>query len=169
MRRVLTSCPHIDNIKIEAEIEIKNQKLYLQFSLLGSTDIYTFESFKAIKRADNLWEKSCFELFIANRISNAYWEINISSTGEWNLYQFDAYKQGMREIELTTQPLIQTQQDQDSFTISFELDIAELNLSDSLNINLATILLTKENSRTFWTINPVEKPDFHNQNGFINF
>lgn len=43
---------------------------------------------------DFLWEKHCYELFLAfdNQPNSPYLEINFAPTGEFNLYHFDSYR-----------------------------------------------------------------------------
>jgi hypothetical protein len=57
------------------------------------------------QRLDRLWEHTCFEAFLARKSSDStllleeYWELNISPSRDWNLYHFDAYRQGQRPEE----------------------------------------------------------------------
>lgn len=53
----------------------------------------------ARRRRDELWRHTCLELFAAPPGSAAYLEFNLAPTGDWNLYRFDAYREGMRPME----------------------------------------------------------------------
>ena len=47
--------------------------------------------------SSNLWDHTCFELFLGARGESRYFEVNVSPTGEWQCYCFDDERQGMRE------------------------------------------------------------------------
>lgn len=51
-------------------------------------------------RADGLWHHTCFELFLRND-EGGYLEFNFSPSGQWAAYQFDGYRSGMRELQVT--------------------------------------------------------------------
>jgi hypothetical protein len=42
------------------------------------------------RRADNLWQTTCFELFLKPAEGASYLEFNFSPSGEWAAYAFDA-------------------------------------------------------------------------------
>lgn len=52
-------------------------------------------------RRDGLWNSTCFELFVLDPAGGAYLEFNFSPSGEWAAYQFDGYRAGMRDLEVT--------------------------------------------------------------------
>jgi hypothetical protein len=47
-------------------------------------------------RTDKLWLDTVFEVFGRFGDSLAYWETNLSPSGAWNAYEFDAYRAGMQ-------------------------------------------------------------------------
>jgi hypothetical protein len=48
-------------------------------------------------RADGLWQRTCFELFLREPGSEAYVELNLSPSEEWAAYDFSGYRAGMAE------------------------------------------------------------------------
>ena len=54
-------------------------------------------------RFDNLWKTTCFEIFWSHD-GTSYREFNLSPTRRWACYDFDAFREGMRdapaEVEL---------------------------------------------------------------------
>lgn len=46
-----------------------------------------------LRREHNLWKTTCFEAFFARAGEAAYWELNVSASGGWNLYRFSAYRE----------------------------------------------------------------------------
>src|SRR5690349_14172779 len=48
-------------------------------------------------RADELWQTTCFELFLKPAGGSGYVELNLSPSERWNAYDFEAYRWGMDE------------------------------------------------------------------------
>ena len=55
-------------------------------------------------RFDNLWKTTCFEIFWSHD-GTSYREFNLSPSSRWACYDFDAFREGMRdapaEVEIT--------------------------------------------------------------------
>lgn len=49
-------------------------------------------------RADGLWQRTCFELFLRRPGESGYCEFNFSPSGEWAAYRFDDYRDGMEQL-----------------------------------------------------------------------
>ena len=61
------------------------------------------------RRADGLWQHTCFEAFIAPQGAAGYYEFNFSPTLDWAAYQFTDYRDGMAPAQLTQAPASLTQ------------------------------------------------------------
>ena len=66
-------------------------------SLLGDLSLFQLTGGPQSCRADGLWRRTCFEMFMHSG-NGAYTEANVTSAGAWNLYRFDSYRAGMREL-----------------------------------------------------------------------
>ena len=55
-------------------------------------------------RADELWQTTCFELFLKPEGGQAYLEINLSPSERWNAYDFAAYRSEMAERPFPREP-----------------------------------------------------------------
>lgn len=62
----------------------------------------------APSRADGLWHRTCFEVFLMDPTNGSYIEFNLSPSGQWAAYRFDRYRTGMRELDLARSPQIFT-------------------------------------------------------------
>ena len=63
--------------------------LHLDYVLKADLrDINLPKSLENAGRADNLWEHTCFEAFIALENSPAYLEVNLSPSGQWTSIRF---------------------------------------------------------------------------------
>lgn len=59
-------------------------------------------------RADGLWRRSCFELFLRPADGAFYFEFNFSPSGEWAAYRFDGYRAGMTALDVAPPRVIST-------------------------------------------------------------
>ena len=57
--------------------------LRLRYFLDGEIERIALPRRVASRRADRLWQHTCFEAFIARRDARAYCELNFSPSGEW--------------------------------------------------------------------------------------
>lgn len=164
----LRSSEIIDNISIHSTFEFSKNKLCLTFRINGELKEYIFPKQSKLKKANELWKATCFELFLADE-EERYYELNFSSSLVWNLYVLDAYRAEPKEFELEEEPNITIVQKDNEFHIVFELETKAINFEKFKYYNMATILLNKEKERTFWTINHLnDTPNFHNKESFFN-
>lgn len=49
------------------------------------------------ERMDNLWQTTCFEIFWQPLGGTYYREFNLSPSGRWAAYDFDSFREGMRD------------------------------------------------------------------------
>ncbi|MEJ2688438.1 MAG: DOMON-like domain-containing protein [Deltaproteobacteria bacterium] len=122
------------------------------------------------KRRHDLWRETCFELFFSPLETSAYHEVNLSPSGHWNLYFFDAYRRGMREegsncLKGRILPI------KDSLVVRMELDLSPLNLEGkALKAGLCAVLLFQaEKTPSYWALtHPGPRPDFHDQRAWLS-
>ena len=69
----------------------------LSYTLTGDINALVLPAKSEPGRADDLWQTTCFELFLRGE-GAAYREYNFSPSGEWAAYAFDSYREGRREI-----------------------------------------------------------------------
>jgi hypothetical protein len=115
------------------------------------------------KRADNLWRTTCFELFLKPKEGTFYLEFNFSPSGEWAAYAFDGPREGMRDADLPSPPIVSVIQTpwravETHVTLPLELPSGSARWS----LNLAAIVEEKGLGRSFWALeHPAGEPDFH--------
>ncbi|SFV50560.1 hypothetical protein MNB_SV-12-26 [hydrothermal vent metagenome] len=150
--------------EIYATIELQPSRLKIEYEIINNLSSYHFPKETKQQRANELWRDTCFELFIANHSSTEYYELNISPSTQWNAYHFKSYKEEMRETDVFSTPSIISHQLDKSYNLSFEMAFQEDIFVKKLSINLAVILLDKEEMRHFYAINRCkESPDFHDR------
>ena len=120
-------------------------------------------------RKESLWEQTCFELFVSPKGSSQYWEFNISPSGHWNVYRFNAYRENMRE-EIAFESLpFSTSCAHGCFSVSLEIEPARIVKADrQLAIAISAVIRAKDGGTSFWGLTHCgSKPDFHKRESFI--
>ena len=117
------------------------------------------------ERTDGLWEHSCFELFLLDPESGAYLEFNLSPSGQWAAYRFDAYREGRRDLDVA-RPRILTP-DRAQFALSMAAHLRGIGLDeDSIRIMLEMEMSLPE-ARSQFALNALlEDPDLGGDTGW---
>jgi len=119
-------------------------------------------------RQHGLWQGTCFEVFLGVKNAPGYWEVNLSPAGDWNVYRFAAYRQGMAgETAFTSLPC-SPEARPGSFSLALELDLAGiLRAGQPLEVGLAAVLQLTGGGLTYWALaHPGPRPDFHRRESF---
>jgi hypothetical protein len=112
-------------------------------------------------RTDDLWQTTCFELYLKPLGGEAYCELNLSPSERWNAYDFDGYRAGMRERPFPHEPEC-TIRLGSTFAI-FDAAIPLAGLPDQdCAMGLSAILEEQGGVKSYWALaHPEGKPDFH--------
>ena len=68
-----------------------------EFRLDGAIDAIRLPPAGPSVRTDDLWKTTCFEIFWQPIGGTYYREFNLSPSGRWAAYDFDAFREGMRD------------------------------------------------------------------------
>jgi hypothetical protein len=63
-------------------------------------------------RTDDLWQHTCFELFLFDPESGTYREFNFAPSGQWAAYSFDGYRSGRRPLDVEAPHILSTDSSQ---------------------------------------------------------
>lgn len=99
-----------------------------------------------------------------------YAEFNLSPSGEWAAYRFDAYRSGMRELEVAQAPTSEIRRDDGRLDVA--LRIAPVPESwgrtEALRIAASAVVEDAGGALAYWApAHPVGAPDFHHPAGFV--
>ena len=136
-----------------------------RFEVLGDLSKLEVPAVSAAKRTDGLWRATCFEVFLRGADATGYEEWNFAPSGEWAAYRFDAYREGMRPLELAREPIIHWHAD----ARRGELDVFITRAAPpvSLHLALSAVLRDRSGKIYYWALqHPPGKPDFHHAAGF---
>lgn len=158
-----------DGVTIRTTVERTERAITVSFLLQGNMDDIVLPAASEPKRRDNLWQATCFELFWGEEGKTNYWELNLAPTGAWNVYAFTDYRTGMRQEEQVAEPIITTARTPDTFSLTAELEIADLHAARApLRIGISTVIQHQDNRLSYWALaHPAEKPDFHAPQTFL--
>jgi len=161
-----------DSLKsVEVEVSRQGDAVILTYAVKFA-DSVIFPAFGQ-ERRDNLWQGTCFELFIRPE-SRGYVELNLAPLSAWNAYSFADWRMGRRGFQLDREPqMIDSRLDdrKERFPNRYELDV--LVSADILSLAPATASLTavieEEGGRiSYWALaHPPGTPNFHHADCFV--
>jgi hypothetical protein len=118
-------------------------------------------------RADELWKTTCFELFLKPLGGGAYCELNLSPSERWNAYDFDNYREGMRERPFPREPECALRQGS-SFAIFDAAIPRDAMPAGECAANFAAVIEEQGGVLSYWALaHPRAKPDFHDPACFV--
>ena len=128
------------------------------FRLTGEIGAIVVPPSKPCERRDNLWQTTCFEIFWQPLDGAAYREFNLSPSGQWAAYDFDAFRQGMRDAAVGS---IAVACRHDGEALVLTASIAS-DLLCPARIALNAVVENADGSKQFWALAfPEGQPEFH--------
>lgn len=82
---------------VTADIRASSQGCEAEFRLDGAIGSIVLPAPGPSVRTDDLWKATCFEIFWQPIGGTYYREFNLSPSGRWAAYDFDAFREGMRD------------------------------------------------------------------------
>lgn len=158
------------DVKIAGNIARHGNKLTIQYSLLGDIKEIAITPPSATPlRKHELWQNTCFEFFIGIKNYHQYWEFNLSPSGDWNIYRFDDYRQGMEEETAFSKLPFMVQQQAESVEINLDLDLEKIiSQEQAIEVAITTVIKTQDGDVTYWALtHRGAEADFHLRDSFI--
>jgi hypothetical protein len=122
------------------------------------------------RRKDELWKHTCFEAFIKPQGKEGYWELNLSTRGDWNMYRFDSYRKGMmseRSIASLSSKILELSPRQTY--LCCELWLSNWDQAAGLDIGLTSVIEQPSKKLSYWAImHAGSQPDFHQPQSFTH-
>jgi hypothetical protein len=165
-----SATPCLSTQFIDARINfLATPAIEIEYSLSGEIDKLLIPTRSTSKHADNLWQHTCFEAFIAAADSESYFEFNFAPSGEWAIYRFDSYRNGMNAID-TQPPIITTTRNANNLVVNVTVNLKSfLDLKNRIELRLALAAAIEDNNGalSYWALaHPPGKPDFHHRDSF---
>jgi hypothetical protein len=118
-------------------------------------------------RTGELWQHTCFEIFIAPRGMPSYYEFNFSPAGDWAAHAFSRYRQGARLADAALDPQLAVRSSSERLELDARVALDRLHLSGELDIGLSAVIEAADGALSYWALrHPPGKPDFHHADAF---
>jgi hypothetical protein len=155
---------------IEVAVRREADALELSYRLAGDPAQLRIPARGEARRADKLWQHTCFEVFCSHSVTSAYYELNFSPSTEWAMYRFDAYRSGMTGVETTLVPRIDVHSHAGGLDLDASVNLgvlAALRDSPVLRLGLSAVIEEADGRLSYWALaHPAPKPDFHHAGAF---
>jgi hypothetical protein len=121
------------------------------------------------RRADTLWEHTCFEAFIRAAPGGGYYELNFAPSTEWAAYWLSGYRSGMEAAHEIDDPAIAVQSSPQRYTLQAVIEPDRLSRLPRAGWRLGVSALIEDvnGRKSYWALaHPPGKPDFHHSDCF---
>jgi hypothetical protein len=159
----------LPDIEIVGQIARHSNTLKIGYQILGAlAELAIAPPSTLLTRKRELWEETCFEFFLAAANSPQYWEFNLSPAGDWNVYRFAGYRQGMQEEMAFASLPFSFKQRSNAVILDLELNLdAIVSTQTSLQVAISTVIKTKNGEIGYWALtHPGGEADFHRRDSF---
>ncbi len=156
--------------KLDVYIDLDDQNFIAKFRITGNIDqiILPLEKDNGERKYD-LWEETCFELFLKYPDNSWYIEFNMSPTTDWNSFFMSHYREHVGELETVKNVEIRTERKYECYSLVAKIKFNEINqyaredfLNNKIEIGISAITKYKDGKNRHWALNFGEKaPDFH--------
>jgi hypothetical protein len=145
---------------VTAQIHATSDGCEAEFRLDGNIGRVVVPEVGPSQRTDNLWQTTCFEIFWQPIGGTYYREFNLSPSGRWAAYDFDGFREGMRDAPV------------DAIAVSCSHTESELVLKARIaadlpapaQVALNAIVDHGDGNLQFWALAfPPGKPEFHSE------
>ncbi|MES2056944.1 MAG: DOMON-like domain-containing protein [Pseudomonadota bacterium] len=159
----------LDSVTVTADRPSRDL-LTLRYRAIGAIDAVLWPAPADPAFADNLWQHSCFEAFIAPGEGDDYTELNASPSGRWAIYEFHGYRAGMRNSQTAHYENEGWRMTPDTAELTVSLTLPLLADGAVWQVGLTAVIEAKDGSKSFWALahptDTSEVPDFHNRDCF---
>lgn len=156
----------VERIEVSQEWKAPNQ-LWSRYHVEMPLDQLILPDPAEPERADNLWQTTCFELFLRQPGVAPYCEFNFSPSSQWAAYGFTNLREGMHEIELPADPVIGLDASETHFALEVDITLPEDRVFPQLAASISAIIVDDDGGKTFWGYaHPEGAPDFHHADCF---
>jgi hypothetical protein len=164
-----TPCAAVESIEASIRWD-KSRTLTIKYVVAGAVDQLRIPLEQSARETDELWQHTCFELFIGAQNDAEYYEFNFSPSGEWSVYEFRKYRDGGPIHIDGLDPKIAVQRSTDALELSAKVRLNRLPGTHPdvyLSLGLATVIEDRDGSLSYWALkHPPGNPDFHHADNF---
>lgn len=146
------------------------KRLRLRYLLDGDIARLFVPESDAPIRTDELWKRTCCEVFLRAETGERYYEYNLAPSTRWAAYRFNGYRNDMADVEVAT-PVISTEVEDGRFVLSADLDMDQLPHlpgDQAWLLSLSVVIEDTDGKIAWWALtHPSPEGDFHNRASFV--
>ena len=162
------SFPSADVRDITAQVRVRDGvRLDLVYRLKGDISRLAVPALAQPIRADDLWQQTCFELFVTDAEGTGYAEFNFSPSTAWAAYRFTGYREGMQPLPLAHAPRIECEARAQHLDLHVSLAVpAAIATVVPVMRRLAISAVVQDHAgaMSYWAlVHHADKPDFHHR------
>ena len=168
--------PHPPDLTVSGQARRLGGRLELVWRLTGDLDALVLpDASQSRRRCDGLWQTTCLEAFWGFAGQDAYWELNLAPSGDWNLYRLSHYRGPLVPVALEVPPAWEVRRTlrELELEVAVELDLALAGGEDPavatlpLEISLTAVIDQVGQGVSYWALaHTGAEPDFHRRDGF---
>lgn len=145
---------------VTADIRATPHGCDAEFRFEGAIDRIVLPEPRPSVRTDDLWKTTCFEIFWQPIGGTYYREFNLSPSGRWAAYDFDAFREGMRDAPVDAISVACSHTDRE---LVLKASIAS-ELPAPAQVALNAIVEHPDGELQFWALAfPPGKAEFHSE------
>lgn len=165
----------VENIALVAAVEdISATRINIAFWVTDPYQQIIYpESLAQAERRDYLWEQTCFEIFLGIQQQDAYREVNLATSGAWQIYQFEEYRYPDTMPPAYAQDVEIVQFQRTKYGLNVVLDLKHWLLVNKVKLNevylgLTAVIQTKSQNYHFAMQHSTQNADFHNKRDWLH-
>lgn len=144
--------------RVEAEVSATPNGCEARFRIHGDIGRIVIPEHAQPERMDELWKTTCFEIFWQPDGASYYREFNLSPSSRWACYDFDDFREGMRDAPVGAMSISCSR---DDTTLELHASIAS-ELPVPADVALNAIVEDEDGNIQFWALQFAEgKAEFH--------
>ncbi|PZQ53964.1 MAG: hypothetical protein DI555_14670 [Novosphingobium pentaromativorans] len=134
--------------------------LRVRWRILGGGKLVV-PAFAGKGRADDLWQTTCFELFLQEPEGAGYTEFNLSPSERWNAYDFTGRREGMTQRPMPREPECTMRKGSDIAVFDAAIPVGGLP-QGPLRCAFTAVIEEEGGVKSYWALaHHADAPDFH--------
>jgi hypothetical protein len=159
-----------ERFRLRGTVQRRGAVLHLRYALEGPLDqLLLLEPAPEPRRLDGLWEHTCLEAFLAPAGDpEAYWELNVSPSGDWNLYRLQGYRLGLEPEPAAAAPSLDYHPSAGGGVFEVRCPLPALLAEAPLQLGVTAVLEHRSGALSYWALHhPGPEADFHRRDSFL--
>lgn len=159
--------PQWPGVSLSAGVQRTGKGLRIRYSLSAAEQQLRLPAPVAPGFADQLWQHTCLEAFVATPDGPPYREFNFSPSGQFAEYHFRDERVRIDASPGPAEPRLQWSISDQGLELLAEVTLGGIPLRQDLLIGLTAVLEDRQGRVGHWALHhPKDRPDFHDRRGW---